>query len=92
MPASQTVTETIILHLKEGVNLEKIAYSTSASSSAAVQAFIQLTDTVKSQQGLIRQFWIFSLYLALLMRKMRKLKQRKGSSSRRSTHLRLVYR
>lgn len=58
MPASKSVTETIILHLKEGVNLENMACDTGASTSTAVQVFIQLIDTVKSQQGFIRQFWV----------------------------------
>jgi len=57
MPISQTITETVILHLKEGVYLESVASRTVASSSPAVQAFIQLTEAVKSQPGFIRQFW-----------------------------------
>jgi hypothetical protein len=89
MPASQPVTETVVLHLKEGVNLENVASGTRASISPAVKAFVQLTDTVKVQQGFIRQFWVIGLYLAFSMRK---LKHSIGSSSRRSTHLCLVYR
>jgi hypothetical protein len=89
MPASQPVTETIILHLKKGVNLENVASGTGADTSPAVQVFVQLTDTVKAQQGFIRQFWVIGLYLAFSMRK---LKYGIGSSSGRSTHLCLVYR
>jgi hypothetical protein len=33
MPASQPVTETVILHLKEGVNLENVASGTGANTS-----------------------------------------------------------
>ncbi|KAJ7468043.1 hypothetical protein FB451DRAFT_1257869 [Mycena latifolia] len=49
MPA---VTETIILHLKEGVTLENVA-----SDAPAMQAFVGLTDTLKAQPGFIRHFW-----------------------------------
>jgi hypothetical protein len=89
MPASQPITETVILHLKEGVNLKNVASGTGANTSPAVQAFVQLTDTVKVQQGFIRQFWVIGLYLAFSMRR---LKHGIGSSSRRSKHLCLVYR
>ena len=89
MPASQPVTETIILRLKQGVNLENVASGTGANTSPAVQAFIQLTDAVKAQQGFIRQFWVIGLYLAFLIRKLR---YSIGPSSGRSIHLCLVYR
>ncbi|CAD6576652.1 MAG: hypothetical protein ASARMPRED_007812 [Alectoria sarmentosa] len=72
MPLSQVVTETIILHPKEGVNLENVASGTRASGNPAVQAFIQLTDTVKFRQGFIRQFWVIGLHLALSMHKLKK--------------------
>ena len=71
MPTSQPVTETIILHLKEDVNLENVASGTSANTSPAVQVFVQLTDTVKVQKGFIRQFWVIGIYLASLMRKLK---------------------
>ncbi|KAJ6582888.1 hypothetical protein DFH09DRAFT_1144832 [Mycena vulgaris] len=55
MPASaQPVTETVILHLKAGVNLEN---ATPGSSSPEVEAFVQLTETLKTQPGFIHQFW-----------------------------------
>ena len=65
MPPSQPVTETVILRLKEGVDLENVASGTGANGSPAVKAFIQLTDTVKSRKGFICQFWVVDLYLAL---------------------------
>lgn len=89
MPSSLPVTETIILHLKDGVDLEDMASGTGASDSPAVQVFVQLADTVKFQPGFIRQFWVIGLYVALLMRK---LEYSLGSSSRRCTHLCVVYR
>ena len=66
MPPSQSVTETIILHLNDGVNLENVASDTSAGSSPAIRAFVRLNDTVKSQPGFIRQFWVVSLCVARL--------------------------
>ena len=89
MPPSLPVTETIVLHLKDGVDLEDVASSTDASDSPAVQAFVQLADTFKSQPGFIRQFWVIGHHSALMMRK---LENSIGSSSRRSTHLCVVYR
>ena len=56
MPFSQqSISETTILHLKEGVDLGDVADS---SGSLAVQVFVQLTGSVKSQRGYIRQFWV----------------------------------
>ncbi|KAI9835699.1 MAG: hypothetical protein M1819_001876 [Sarea resinae] len=56
MAPSRAITETIILHLEEGVNL-----ADAASGSAAVQTFAQLTNTIKAQQGYICQFWVVDL-------------------------------
>ncbi len=91
MAPSQPITETLILHLKEGVNLKNVPSGSgaSASSSLSVQTFVQLTDTIKSQQGFVRQFWVNSLYLGLSTLE---LKYSIGSSSRRSTCLHLVNR
>ncbi len=91
MAPSQPITETIILHLKEGVNLKNVpsGSGTGASNSPVVQTFVQLTDTVKSQEGFLRQFWVNSLYLAPSTLE---LKYSIGSSSRRSTCLHLVNR
>lgn len=48
----------LILHLKEGVNLENVASGTGASSSRAVIAFVGLIEMVEGQRGFIRQFWV----------------------------------
>lgn len=70
MSPSQSITETLILHLKEGVNLENAASDPSCSScSPASQAFVQLTDILKFQQGFIRQFWVIGLYYLLLWKR-----------------------
>ncbi|KAE9409656.1 hypothetical protein BT96DRAFT_1012601 [Gymnopus androsaceus JB14] len=53
MSASKPVTQAIILHLKDGVNLENVA----SGSGTAVEAFVQLANTVKARPGFIRQFW-----------------------------------
>lgn len=72
MSPSQSITETLILHLKEGVNLENAASDPSSSSSScspASQVFDQFTDILKSQQGFIRQFWVAGLYYLLLWKR-----------------------
>jgi hypothetical protein len=61
MPLSQPVTQTVIVHLKEGVNLENVACGAGASGSPAVQAFVQLANTLKAQQGFMCQFWVIGL-------------------------------
>jgi len=61
MAPSQPVTETVIVHLKEGVNLENVACGASASGSPAIQAFVQLTNTLKAQRGFVCQFWVIGL-------------------------------
>ena len=73
MPPSQAVTETIMLHLKEGVDLATVA------SGPAVQSFVQLTDTVRVQPGFVRQFWVRESNLRSTS--MRRLKNFVGSSS-----------
>jgi hypothetical protein len=55
MSLSEQITEFTVFQLREGVNLEDVASST---ADLAVQTFIQLTNTVKSQDGFIRQFWV----------------------------------
>ncbi|KAJ7689387.1 hypothetical protein B0H17DRAFT_1202283 [Mycena rosella] len=51
---ASSIIETVVLHLKPGVNLEDAAPE---SASPAVRAFARLTDTLKAQPGFIRQFW-----------------------------------
>ena len=46
----------MILRLKEGVNLGNVADVIGTSIGAALQKYIQLTDTIKVQRGFIRQF------------------------------------
>lgn len=60
MYESKPVTEAIILHLKEGVNLENVASGT----GAAVEAFVQVANTIKAQPGFKHQFYVIVLYSA----------------------------
>jgi hypothetical protein len=53
--SSPQITELAVFHVKEGVDLENGPYS---NPSPAVQAFIQMTNTIKTQRGFIRQFWV----------------------------------
>jgi hypothetical protein len=55
MPSSPQVTELAVFHVNEAVDLENVA---SSNPSPAVQAFIQMTNTIKAQRGFIRQFWV----------------------------------
>ncbi|RDW80127.1 hypothetical protein BP6252_04765 [Coleophoma cylindrospora] len=50
MPNPQPITEMVVFHLQDGVNLEQI---TPDSPSPAVQAFVKLTQTINSQPGSI---------------------------------------
>ena len=57
--SNKCVTQTLILHLKEGVNLEDVASGdNSRSDSLAVESFVRLTNLLKAQPGFIRQFWV----------------------------------
>ena len=54
MSSSPSITETVILYLREGVKLDD-----DADASAAAHAFRQGLETIKAQPGFIRQFWVF---------------------------------
>ena len=49
--------------MKDGVNLEIVAFATDASSSPV---FIQSIDMVELQEGFIGQSWVSGLYLISL--------------------------
>ena len=90
MPQSQAVTETIILYVKEDINLEYALSEAGDSGSPAAKAFAQLTNTVKAQQGFIRQYWVLissPFRLVSLQAETYGI----GSSSRRFIALSLVY-
>jgi len=57
MSLSEPVTETVILHLKNGVNLENVSSGADASGSTAEEVFVELTNIIKAQQGFLTQFW-----------------------------------
>jgi hypothetical protein len=54
MAPSEIVTETIILHLREGSDLENV-------EAGDDHTFIQLTNIVKTQKGFICQYWVIVL-------------------------------
>jgi hypothetical protein len=54
MAVPQPVTETVILQLKSGVNLQDAA---SNSGSSSVDAFVESTNIIKAQTGALQQFW-----------------------------------
>ena len=87
MAPAQPVTESIILHVKEGVNLENAASGVDASGNPAAETFLQLTENIKAQQGFIYQYWVNGLQLFSTSEL-----THGGSSNRRSEDLFLVYR
>lgn len=48
---SASIRKTIILHLKQGVNLEDAAHSPDSGNNVAVQAFVPLMDPVNVQKA-----------------------------------------
>jgi hypothetical protein len=53
--APSQITEMIVFHVKEGVELENVA---SSDPSPAVKSFTQSLSIIKAQRGVIRQFWV----------------------------------
>jgi len=56
----QATTETVILYVKKGVNLD------GAKDSPAVQAFFKLTSTLKIQESFMSQYCVIGISLAFL--------------------------
>jgi hypothetical protein len=56
--SSRSVTETLILRLRDGVNLEHIFSNTSSNNYASVDIFGQLMALIQAQPGFVRQFWV----------------------------------
>ena len=83
----QYVTKTLILHLKEGIDLGNMAPGTGASYGPVVEAIAQLINTLKAQYRFIRQFWC-DWSPAISMNKLKYM----GSSSRRPKNHCSVYR
>lgn len=54
---SAQLTETVLLHLKEGIDLEQLG-----GDSPEVKVFIDLTDVIKGQNGCLRQYWVCNLW------------------------------
>lgn len=55
------MTGTVILAVKDGVNLDNVVDDNAISSSSgnpAVRTFAHLTSTLKAQPGLRRQYWV----------------------------------
>jgi hypothetical protein len=63
MTSSAQISLVTIFYVKEGVILENLSSST---QDQAAQAFFQLTNNVKIQEGFIRQFWVAHIYPELL--------------------------
>ena len=70
MPSSQPMTEMVVFHLQEGVNLENL---TSSNPSLEAKTFVQLTTILKTQQGFIRQFWVPDICAPLVMSRLKNL-------------------
>jgi hypothetical protein len=77
MASSRQITEIVFFHLKDHVNLEDVRDS---NPDVAVQAFFQLTKTIKSQPGFIRQFWVAGLHLFFLDQEANKCRVTKSNT------------
>lgn len=55
---SQAITETVVLLLREGVELDSASSGSDADRSPGAQVFSELINTVKAQPGCLSQFWV----------------------------------
>lgn len=55
---SQAITETVVLLLREGVELDSATSGSDADKSPGAQVFSELINTVKAQPGCLSQFWV----------------------------------
>ena len=61
--SSGQITELTVFHLKAGLHLRDV---TRNRADAAVQAFLRLTTTIKTQNGFLQQFWVGMLLKKLI--------------------------
>ena len=67
------ITGTVILPVKDGVNLDNVVLddatgssnSSSDNGSSAASIFAHLANTLKAQPGLRRQYWVGTLFSVL---------------------------